>query len=108
MRRALALAVEQGLDRDAAILHNNLAFATWEHEGPAAALELCGEGIEFCERRGIAGIALVVAAMRLTFLAACGRSEDALADALPLAERAQTAGDAASLIEIHSVQLGLV
>jgi len=108
MRRALALAVEQGLGRDAAILHNNLAFATWEHEGPAAALALSGEGIELCERRGIAGIAFVVAAMRLTFLAAGGRSEDALADALPLAERAQTAGDAASLIEIHSVQLGLV
>ena len=54
MRRALALAVEQGMGRDAAVLHNNLAFATLEHQGPAAALERCGEGIEFCERRGIA------------------------------------------------------
>ena len=55
MRRALALAIEQGMGRDAADLHNNLAVATWQHTGPAAALELCGEGIEFCERRGIAG-----------------------------------------------------
>ena len=108
MRRALALAVEQGLGRAAAILHNNLALVGWEHEGPAAALELCGEGIEFCERRGIAAMALVIAGTRLTFLAACGRSEHALADALQLAERAQSAGDAAALIEIHSVQLGLL
>ena len=78
MRRALGLAVEQGGGRDAAILHNNLAFATWEFEGPSAALELCGVGIEFCERRGITGWVLAIAAQRLTFLAACGRSEQAV------------------------------
>ncbi len=79
MRRALGLAIEQGLGRDAAVLHNNLALATWQHEGPAAALERCGEGIDFCERRGIAEFALGIRAMSLTFSAACGRSEHALA-----------------------------
>jgi class 3 adenylate cyclase/tetratricopeptide (TPR) repeat protein len=107
MRRALALAVEQGMGRDAAVLHNNLALTSWQHEGPAAALELCGEGIEFCERRGITEMAFAIAGMRLTFLAACGRSERALADAHPLAEQAEAAGDAI-LIETRSVQLGLL
>jgi class 3 adenylate cyclase len=107
MRRALGLAVEQGLGRDAAVLHNNLAFATWQYQGPAAALELCDEGIEFCQRRGIAEVALWIAAMSLTFLAACGRSEDALADVESVAARAEAAGDTV-LIEARSVQLDLL
>jgi len=72
MRRALALAVVQGLGRDAASLYNNLALVVWQYEGPAAALVLCDEGIEFCERRGIAGMATWIATQRLTFMAACG------------------------------------
>jgi class 3 adenylate cyclase/tetratricopeptide (TPR) repeat protein len=108
MRRALALAVEQGMGRDAATLHNNLAVDTWQYEGPAVALELCGEGIEFCERRGIAGVALVIAASRLTFLAASGRSEQALADVESVAEQAEAAGTSAAFIEARSVQLGLL
>jgi predicted ATPase len=107
MRRALGLAVEQGMGRDAANLHNNLALATWPYQGPAVALELCGEGIEFCERRGIAEMALNIAAMRLTILAACGHSERALADVESVAKRADAAGDSV-LIEARSVQLGLL
>jgi class 3 adenylate cyclase/tetratricopeptide (TPR) repeat protein len=107
MGRALALAVEQGMGRDAAVLHNNLAAVTGQYEGPAAALELCREGIAFCERRGIAEIAVGIAVQRLTFLAACGRSEDALDDAQPVAEQAEAAGDA-TRIEARSVQLDLL
>jgi predicted ATPase/class 3 adenylate cyclase len=107
MRRALTLAVEQGLGREAALLHRNLAVVTWPYEGPAVALELCSEGIEFCDRRGIAEIALTIAATRLPFLAACGRSEDALADAQPVAEQAEAAGDV-NLILARSVQLSLL
>ena len=73
MRRALALAVEHGLGRDAAALHNNLACTTWLHEGPAAALALCEDGMDFCERRGIAEIALTIAATRFN-LSGCLRS----------------------------------
>ena len=58
MRRALALAIEQGQGRAAAVLHNNLAIASWQYEGPQAALDACREGIDFCERRGIAEFAL--------------------------------------------------
>jgi predicted ATPase/class 3 adenylate cyclase len=107
MRRALALAVEQGRGRAAASLHNNLAVVTWQYEGPPAALELCGAGIEFCERRGIASVALAIAATRLTFLAACGHTERALADVTSVAAQAEAAGDRA-LIEARSVQLTLL
>jgi class 3 adenylate cyclase/tetratricopeptide (TPR) repeat protein len=106
LRRALALAVEQGLGRDAAILHNNLALVVWEHECPQAALVLCGEGIDFCERRGIAEMANQIAVMRLTILAACGHSARALADVEPLAAQAEAAGFSI-VIEARSVQLGL-
>ena len=106
MRRALALAVEQGKGGEAAILYNNLAFATWQHQGPSPALEPCAAGLDFCERRGIAGMALAIAATRLTFLVACGSSDKALADARRLAEKALAAGDSA-IIELRSVQLSL-
>jgi tetratricopeptide (TPR) repeat protein len=108
MRRAIGLAVEQGLGRDAAVLYNNLALATWQHEGPAAALERCGEGIDFCERRGIAEFALGIGAMSLTFSAACGLSERALAGVdSAAAAQAEAAGDVV-LIEARSVQLSLL
>jgi class 3 adenylate cyclase/tetratricopeptide (TPR) repeat protein len=107
MRRALALALEQGQGRTAAVLHNNLAFASWQHEGPQAALAACREGIDFCERRGIAEWALGIAAMSTTFLAELGRSEQALAEAVPLAERLEAAGDINST-EPRSVQLRLL
>jgi class 3 adenylate cyclase/tetratricopeptide (TPR) repeat protein len=108
MRRALALAIAQGQGREAAVLYNNLAFVTWQHEGPAVALERCDDGTEFCERRGIAEIELLIASTRLTFLAACGRSEDALVVAAQrVAEQMELAGDS-RLIEARSVQLGLL
>ena len=107
MRRALELAVEQGQGRSAAVLYNNLAVATWQYEGPQAALAACQEGVDFCERRGITECALGIAAMSTTFLAELGRSEQALAEALPLAERLQAAGDINS-VEPRSVQLRLL
>jgi class 3 adenylate cyclase/tetratricopeptide (TPR) repeat protein len=92
MRRALALAVEQGLGHDAALLHNNLPEAVWQHEGPRAALVLCAEGIDFCERRGIAAWALDIASLRLTLLAACGDSERVLVDVESVAAPLEAAG----------------
>jgi class 3 adenylate cyclase/tetratricopeptide (TPR) repeat protein len=108
MRRALELAVERGRGRDAAVLHNNLALAVWQYEGPQAGLERCHEGIEFSERRGIAELALGIAVMRLTFLAQLGRPGEALAEAEPLAERAKAAGSVGEAIEAPSVRLRLL
>lgn len=107
MRRALELAIGQGLSADAATLYNNLALAAWQHEGPQAALVLCAEGIDFSERRGIAAWALAIAGMRPTFLAACGEAERALADAESVAAQLEAAGDT-TLLEARAVQLSLL
>jgi class 3 adenylate cyclase/predicted ATPase len=92
MRRALELAIEQGEGREAATVYNNLSIAVWPYEGPLAALELCREGIDYCERRGIAEIALFIGGSSLTYLAELGRPEQALVEARPLVERAEAAG----------------
>ncbi|HEX9351890.1 MAG TPA: adenylate/guanylate cyclase domain-containing protein [Gaiellaceae bacterium] len=107
LRHALELAFEQGQGRAAAVLHNNLALALWEYEGPQAALAACREGIEFCERRGIAELALVIACMSADFLAESGQPEQALAEAEPLAERMQAAGNI-FFTEPRSLQLRLL
>lgn len=107
MRRALELAVEEGHGRAAAVLHNNVAFATVEYEGPGAALSACREGIDFSERRGITEFAVMIEAMSTGFAADCGLSAKALAQAGPLAERMEAAGDP-SFIEPRSVELRLL
>ena len=107
MRLALELAVEQGQGRVAATLHNNLAIVSWQYEGPQAALAACRAGIDFCERRGITELALGIAAMSATFLAELGQTEQALAEAEPLAERLQAAGDI-FFDEPRSLQLRLL
>ncbi len=93
MRSALALAVEQGQGRTAAQLHNNLADSAWQFEGAEAALAACREGIDFCERRGIAEYGLSIAGMSATLLAELGLPEEAVAVAEPAAERLEAAGD---------------
>ena len=44
MRRALALALEQGQGHAAAVLHNNLALAIWQYEGPRRHSMAAGRG----------------------------------------------------------------
>jgi class 3 adenylate cyclase/tetratricopeptide (TPR) repeat protein len=108
MGRALALSIERGRGRDAAIVHGNLALADWLYEGPPAALAACLAGVEFCEGRGISEVALWIAARSLTLLVACGQPERAFAEAGPLAARAEAVGDVPTLTEARSVQLRLV
>ncbi|PWU23428.1 MAG: hypothetical protein C5B48_08610 [Candidatus Rokuibacteriota bacterium] len=107
MHRALELALAQGEGRNAAVLHNNLTVVTFEYQGPAAALAACREGIAFCERRGIAEFAVGIAALSTSYLADAGHAAQALAEAAPLAERLQTAGNP-DFIEPRSVQLSLL
>ncbi len=107
MHRALAFAIEQADGRTAAVVHNNLAYAVWQYEGPQAALEACQEGIDFCERRGITELALNIAALRTTYLAELGRSQQALAEAEPLAARMEANGNVA-FAEPRSHQLRLL
>jgi tetratricopeptide (TPR) repeat protein len=107
MRRALALSIERGRGRDAAVIYNNLAETLGLYEGPQAVLAACREGLDFCERRGIAEFALAIPITSLPFLAACGRTEEALVEAEPLAARAEAVG-AVSSIMARSVQLQLL
>jgi tetratricopeptide (TPR) repeat protein len=93
IRRALGLALGQGLAREVGVIYNNLSYNGWFGEGPAAALEVCDEGIAFCERRGITEVALSLSATRVGCLAELGRTDKALADTVPLADRMQAAGD---------------
>jgi hypothetical protein len=108
MRRALQLSIEQGRSDEAAVLHNNLALVLWLYEGPQAALVSCLEGVEFSKRRGIAYSALASAAQSLTFLAECGRPEQALAEAEPMVARLEAGGASVDLMEAGSVQLRLL
>ena len=107
LRRALVLSVERGRSRDAAVVYNNLSEALWLYEGPEAALVIAREGIDFCERRGIAEFERNIAAQSLTFLASCGRVTEALAKAEPLAAQFEAAGSA-NLIGVRSLQLRLL
>jgi tetratricopeptide (TPR) repeat protein len=65
----------------------------WFHQGPQAALDRYEEAVAFCERRGITELALGQRASSLTALADLGGTEQALAEAGPLADRLQDAGD---------------
>ena len=93
VRRALQLALEQGQGRETAVIYGNLAWVIWFYQGPQAALDAYGEGIVFCERRGITEVTLHMRGGSLSLLAELGQTEQALAEAGPLADRLQTAGD---------------
>ena len=60
VRRALGLALEQGLGRETAVIHGNLGGVVWCYEGHGLRSTSCGEAIAFCERRGIAEMVLQI------------------------------------------------
>jgi class 3 adenylate cyclase/tetratricopeptide (TPR) repeat protein len=93
VRQALQLALEQGQGRETAVIYGNLAWVVWFYQGPQAALDAFGEGIAFCERRGITETTLHMRGESLSLLAELGQTEQAIAEAGPLADRLQTAGD---------------
>jgi class 3 adenylate cyclase/tetratricopeptide (TPR) repeat protein len=95
VRRALQLALEQGLGRETGVIYGSLAGMLWLYRGPQSALATAGEGIDFCERRGIAELAQQVRAITIAALADVGQTERALLDAGSLADRAEAAGDMA-------------
>jgi tetratricopeptide (TPR) repeat protein len=105
MRRALALAIEQGKGRDAAVVYSNLAIEQLQYEGPAAALATCLDGVEFAERRGIAEFALGLSGQSANHLLELGRTDEALARARESSAQAQAAGTVPELIETRTVEL---
>jgi tetratricopeptide (TPR) repeat protein len=79
LRAALALGLELGSGYDTAMTYNNLAEPVWLVEGPAAALAVCAEGVDFAERRGLAQAAMWLRSSTLGPLLDLGRWDEALA-----------------------------
>jgi tetratricopeptide (TPR) repeat protein len=107
VRRALDLALEQGLGRETAVIHNNLAGVVGTFEGPQAALDSLTEAIAFCERRGITEFVLHARAGSLDVLAELGQTHQALDEVGPLADRIQATGDIA-VIYLRGLQMRLL
>jgi class 3 adenylate cyclase/tetratricopeptide (TPR) repeat protein len=107
VRQALQLALEQNLGREAAVIYGNLGGAVWSYRGPRAALDVFGEAIAFCERRGIAEMVLQTRSSIPTALADLGHTEQALAEAGPLADRIEAGGDM-SYVEPRALLLRLL
>ena len=105
MERALALLTERGAGRDAAVLQNNLALARHRLQGPARSLSDFEQGIAFCEQRGLAALAAVLACNCPGLLVDLGRPEEALERAARLAAAAEASGDLFSLTELRAVEV---
>ena len=89
LRAALTIGLEVGAGYDTAVVYNNLIEPLWLSEGPAAALAMCQEAIEFTERRGLGEGTAWIRSATLTPLLDLGRWDEAVdsADALIVWER---------------------
>jgi tetratricopeptide (TPR) repeat protein len=105
MEQALAVLLEQGAGREAAILQNNLAFARCLVQGPAPSLTAFEQGIAFCEQRGLAEAAAGLEANCPGLLAELGRTEEAIARARRLAATLEASGETHTLIEVCAAEL---
>ena len=108
LERALALWVEQGSGRGAAIAMNNLAYLRYPLEGHAASLAALEEGLVFARSRGLAEAAMVFEGNMLEAMAARGRSAEALELAATLASAAEEGGDIYSLAAVRSVEVSVL
>jgi class 3 adenylate cyclase/tetratricopeptide (TPR) repeat protein len=79
LRAALALGLELGSGYDTAVIYNNLAEPVWLVDGSTAALNLCQEGVDFAERRGLGQLAMWLRGSTLGPLLDLGRWDEALA-----------------------------
>ena len=107
MRRALALAIEQGEGETPPSCTTTLRSSRWLYEGPQAGLAVYREGIDFSERRGITESASNRRRASCRPSPRLGQAEQALTEAAPLAERIEAAGDVV-FIEPRSLQLRLL
>jgi hypothetical protein len=105
MERALALLVQRGAGRDAAVLQNNLAIARYPLEGPARSLREFEHAIVFAQQRGLGESVALLEASCPTLLAELGRPEEALERAERLAPVLEAQGASHPLAEVRSVEL---
>jgi class 3 adenylate cyclase/tetratricopeptide (TPR) repeat protein len=105
MRRALDLAIAQGLGRQVALLHTNLGNALWPLQGPRALLDAAHSGGAFAERRGIEEFVRAAAVQHLTALVALGAYDEARTLASELVARLEVAEAVIGLIEVRAAQV---
>jgi tetratricopeptide (TPR) repeat protein len=105
MRRAMDAAADQGLGREVALLHYNLAETLGPIEGPRARLEAFREGSAFAERRGIEEFVLAFAAGTAGALVELGSLEEAIALAGDLIPRLEAAEDVFALLQVGLAQV---
>jgi class 3 adenylate cyclase/tetratricopeptide (TPR) repeat protein len=104
MRRALEAAISQGLGREVAVLHNNLAEHLIRIEGPRARLELLRQGVDFVERRGMVEWVLVLAAQTVETMVDLGQIDQAMTAADTLVRRIESTDDWMSLLVVRLAQ----
>jgi class 3 adenylate cyclase/tetratricopeptide (TPR) repeat protein len=107
MERAIALLVERGAGRDAAIHQNNLAIARYPLQGPQRSLEDFELAIAFARERGLGESAALLEANRPGLLVELGRPDEALELAARLAAGYAASGDGHSLAEVRSVEIAV-
>lgn len=105
LRLAVRVAIEAGEARRAALAYNNLGVIVSAYEGPTAALEVLGEGLQFAESRGLTEMALAIRTSSLSALMEAGELDQVLALAAGLAEEAALAGDEFDLMEIRALEV---
>jgi hypothetical protein len=107
MEHALALLVERGAGRDAAIVQNNLAIARYPIDGPARSLADFDQGIEFCEQRGLTEAGNHLESSRPGLLVELGRIREAQEAAARLAPTLEASGTTHTLIELRAVDFDI-
>jgi class 3 adenylate cyclase/tetratricopeptide (TPR) repeat protein len=105
MERAVALLIESGAGRDAAILQNNLAIARYPLEGPDRSFVAFEEGLEFCQLRGLAESGAQLEANFPGLLAELGLVDAALERGSTLVVELEAREDVYALIEVRAVLL---
>jgi tetratricopeptide (TPR) repeat protein len=78
LRQALRRSLQVDLGHATANAYNNLAYYLWSTDGPAVALEIHEEALEFCERRGIEDLGQYIKAGGLDYLFELGRWDELL------------------------------
>ena len=101
MRRALDVAISQGLGREAAVAYYNLADALGLSEGAAVRLKTLEEGLSFAQRRRIEGVALGCSAELVSALVELGCYDEAIERARELDQRLDAIGDIADLMIVR-------
>jgi class 3 adenylate cyclase/tetratricopeptide (TPR) repeat protein len=101
-REAIELGTQAGQGRVTSIIYNNLGVEIRGFEGPAAALEVFGEGLRFAESRGLRDGALSIQTSALPAMLDVGDLDGVLAAASTLGEHAEQVADEFDLMEIRA------